>query len=560
MIKPRISYYLCYWPALLICAVLLSSCNRGEPSVTQIKEYIENYHAAHDYLVSSIEYDVVRDQGGQFGSIKVYGQLELREPMYVEDVGNQNFRQNVADALARNRFSEREIDHDIYDRVIRASTRIPNSESEYYTFLKVEHESGLEINFSGDLTYQTNDGGFVLGGPLRHAILLGKPIGEFSNPVVDDFELVNRAVKNVLSEQTRYTELMKESRALLTQLWDNDFGFIIWNRKVPYLGNENLDSDERLQLAEFSDWRGVYHISNVKPVQFRTPRASNFFELGFYTTEGIATCLRQTGFIDELVFLKSRFNQYCEFGKQYPVLVKLGSTLDETNAFVASVQFEVNGVSSGDLLHDSSAYRQEHNELARYSDQTLVAMLTENFDITQHAQAVFVLADSTPKKTERLSLTYKKAAGFDPVRFNKESDDQNIADTLSVDESDAFNSSAEVSLDVGNTEPTIEEADSPETLMIKAIQTELTRLGVYSSRIDGIAGEYTYWGMSYVQNQLGHTEIETPSDEFLVLLREVESIETPETVFEPSKPEEKKKTLLGNAFRWVGSKFKKKED
>lgn len=550
-----------------MCAVLLSSCNRAEPSVTQIKEYIENYHAAHDYLVSAIEYEVVRDKGGQFGSIKVYGQLELREPMYVEEVGNQTFRQNVADALARNRFSEREIEHDIYDRVIRASTRIPNSDSEYYTFLKVEHESGLEINFSGDLTYHKNGEGFVLGGPLRHAILLGKPIGEFSNPVVDDFEVVNQAVKNVLTEQARYTELMKESRALLTQLWDNDFGFIVWNRKVPYLGNENLDSDERSQLAEFSDWRGVYHISNVKPVQFRTPRASNFFELGFYTTEGIATCLRQTGFIDELIFLKSSFDQYCEFGKQYPVFVKLGSTLDETNAFVASVQFEVNGVSSGDLLHDTSAYKQEHNELARYSDQTLVAMMTEDFDITQHAQAVFVLADDLPKKTERLSLTYKNVAGFDPANFNNDSKERILADTPTDEETDTFSSPTEVPSDVSNSESRLEEVETPESLMVKAIQTELTRLGVYSSRIDGIAGEFTYWGMAYVQKQLGHTDIKIPSNKFLVLLRDVptNSIAAPETAFEPSKPEEsqteeKKKTLVGNAFRWIGSKFKKKED
>ncbi|MBL4672559.1 MAG: peptidoglycan-binding protein [Arenicella sp.] len=562
MINLQKSNYLCCWPALLIYAVLLSSCNRSEPNISQIKDYIENYHVAHDYLVASMEYEVVEGQGGQFGSIRVYGQLELREPMYVEDVGYHTFRQNVADALARNRFSEREINHDIYDRVIRASARMPNSDSDYFTFLKVEHERGFEINFSADLTYKISNDGFVLDGPLRHALLLGNPMAKFSNPVVDDSELVNQAVKNVLSEQTRYSELMKESRALLTQLWDNDFGFVIWNRKLPYLGSENLDSNEQSQLTEFKDWRGVYHISNVKPVQFRTPRASNFFELGFYTTEGIATCLRQTGFIDELIFLKSRFDQYCEFGKQYPVFIKLGSTLDETNAFIASVQFEVNGVNSGELLNNSSEYRREHNELARYSDQKFVTMLRKGFDITQHVQAVFALADYPPKETERLSLSYNVASSFDPVDVNKGLAEHNVADIRSINEIGALDSDAKASLDVSSTGPQTEEIDSAETLMVKAIQTELKRLGVYSLRIDGIAGEYTYWGMKHVQERLGRTDMKIPSSEFLVLLREspIDSIEPPEAAFEPSKPEQKKKTLIGNAFRWVGNQFKKKGD
>ncbi|MGK0437827.1 MAG: hypothetical protein ACJATK_000774 [Paracoccaceae bacterium] len=580
MINLRKSNYLCRWLALLTYAILLSSCSRSEPNIAQIKEYIENYHVAHDYQVASIEHEVVADQGGQFGSIKVYGQLALREPMFVEDMGNHIFRQNVADALARNRFSEREINHNIYDRVIRASTRIANSDSEYYTFLKVEHERGLEINFSGDLNYKRSDDGFVLDGPLRHATLLGKPVANFTNPVVDDSELVIQAVNNVLSEQTRYSELMKQSRALLMQLWDNDFGFIIWNRKVPYLGNENLDSNERWQLTEFGDWRGVYHISNVKPVEFRTPRSSNFFELGFYTTEGLATCLRQTGFIDELIFLKSRFDQYCEFGKQYPVLIKLGSTLDETNAFVASVQFEVNGVVSGEFLNDSSEYRSEYrrevNELARYSDKTIVTMLRDDFDITQHAQAVFVLEDDSSEKMDRLSLSYAEASSFDPVNFNKNSSEQNTVTIPPVNESETLDIEAEGSLDMSNTGLPTEEVDSPEAVMIKAIQTELKRLGVYALRIDGIAGEYTYWGMSHVQEQLERTDVKIPSSEFLVLLRDVatDSIAPPEIAFQPSElksnesnesqesqeSEEKKKTLIGNAFRWIGGQFKKKED
>jgi hypothetical protein len=78
--------------------------------------------------------------------------------------------------------------------------------------------------------------------------------------------------------------------------------------------------------------------------------------------------------------------------------------------------------------------------------------------------------------------------------------------------------------------------------------------------------------MSHVQEQLDRTDVKIPSSEFLVLLRAVatDSIAPPETAFQSSEPEsnesqskepeEKKKTLIGNAFRWIGGQFKKKED
>jgi hypothetical protein len=182
------------------------------------------------------------------------------------------------------------------------------------------------------------------------------------------------------------------------------------------------------------------------------------------------------------------------------------------------------------------------------------------------------LADNSPTETERLSLSYKQASSFDPVKFNKGFSEQNVVDIPSANESGALDREAEASLDVSDSEAIPEEVDSPETVMIKAIQTELKRLGVYGSRIDGIAGEYTYWGMMHVQKQLDRTDMKIPSSEFLVLLRDVsnDSIAPPETAFQSTepqsnepqsnKPEEKKKTLVGNAFRWFGSQFKKKED
>jgi hypothetical protein len=75
------------------------------------------------------------------------------------------------------------------------------------------------------LKYREANDGFALDGSMVHAKLLGVPAAKFSNPVIDDTELVHQAVIKVLSEQTRYSGLMKESRDLLTQLWENDFGF-----------------------------------------------------------------------------------------------------------------------------------------------------------------------------------------------------------------------------------------------------------------------------------------------------------------------------------------------
>ena len=563
------------WPALFIWVGLLSACSQPEPSVKQIKNYIENYHIAHNYQVVSMRHEVVAEQPGQSGSIQVSGQLELTEPLYVEDAGNRAFRDHVAKMLRRNRFSDLEIKHDIYARVIRASARIPNSESEYYTFLKVEHEPGLEINFSAELKYQMGNDGFAIDGSMAHAKLLGVPAANFSNPVIDDTELVQQAVIKVLAEQTRYSGLMKESRDLLTQLWDNDFGLTIWNRKVPYLGNENLSPDEQSQLTEFAGWRAVYHISNVKPVQYRTPRSSNFFESGYYTTEGIATCLRQTGFINELTFLKSNYHQYCDFGKRYPVTIKLGSNLNDANVFIASVQFDVNGVSSGEFLNDPLEFTQERNQLARFSDQQRITILEAPFDITQHDQAVLTLFEAGSENSERLSLRYPGASNFDLVPYNVDSKNEpirayaepNTGEQVFANES-VIVSEATPIVDPNRTKHmpqglTVAETEAY-TKMVRATQAELKRLGVYGSQIDGIAAQHTYLSMQYVQKKLGRTYMKVPSAEFLALLRKTptgsmrppEPVESSEPLSQPVEVEQNKGTIFGNAFRRM---FKKKE-
>jgi len=589
-----------WWLVLSLLALPLGGCERSEPSSTVIKDYIENYQIVHDLKVASMSYETEPEKGDQFGSIQVSGQLELRESLYVEDEGNRRFRKNVAKMLRRNRFSEREINHDIYDRIVRASARLPDEENEYYSFLNVEHEPGLAINFSANLIYKTGNDGFVIDGPVRHAKLLGSRITKFSNPVLDDAELVQKAVENVLTEQTRYRELMKESRALLSRLWNNDFGVVVWNRKVPYLGSENLSDDEQAQLTEFQEWRGVYHISNIKPVQYRTAHASNFFELGSYNTEGIATCLRQTGFVDQLTFLKSQFDQYCEFGKQYPVRVKLGSNLDETNQFVATVQFEVNGIDSGELYHDSKQFKREQNELARYSDQQHLSVLNKRFDIKHHSRPNFSTVGIESTGPERLSLRYVGASNYSLANFDNDGAGENeIVGTLEtpqqqetplpLDVSKEFDDTIEPS-DVVDAEVENDDGVDANTMtqkeLVKAIQIELKRLGAYHSGIDGVAGDGTYRSMKHVRHQLGREEFKQPSVEFLTLLRDtpisaIEPVAVPQAVVANQQTpadeklvvqKKKKGTLAGkalkgtgraidNATRWVGKQFgKKKKD
>lgn len=585
---------------MLGIAAMLVACERSQPSASQITEYIENYQIAHDYSVASMNYDIKPEQGGQSGSIQVSGKLELREPLYVEDLGNKAFRKSVAKMLRRNRFSEREINHEIYDRVIRAVARVQGSSSEYHTFLKEEHAPGYAINFSANLIYTKGNEGFMLDGPVRHPKLLGARIIKFTNPVVDASALVNEAVKSALAEQTRYREMMKESSALLSRLWDNDFGFVLWNRKVPYLGTENLSPAERKQLSEFSAWRGVYRISNVKPVQYRTPHASNFFELGSYTTEGVATCLRQTGFIDELIYAKSKFDQYCEFGKQYPVRIELASVLNETNDFIASVKFEVNGVDSGEFVDNGGYFQREQNELGRYSDQQRVSVLDQAFDIKAHNRPVFNLVNSSDNQSDRIRFEYTGETDYYAARFE-------IFDT--PDEALAMQPQSEV---LNNEVPQAEPGDSgpdaqgqaaptskgivndedvaaatvpapvtnkqqltstqskatsePLTKkeLITEIQLELKRLSVYQAPIDGIAGEHTFWSMAFVQKQLDKNVSVVPSEAFLAMLRQTpeSAITPPVRTYNPvaSKPKAKKKrTVAGNALRWAGGLFSKKE-
>ncbi len=598
------------WLFLLAITALISACNRSEPSTSQIQAYIENYQIAHDYHVVSMTYDVEPKQRGESGSIQVSGKLEIREPLYVEDLGNKAFRKSVAKLLRRNRFSEREINHEIYDRVIRSAARVPNSENEYYTFLKQEQAPGYAINFSADLKYKKGVDGFMLDGSVRHPKLTGARIIKFANPVVDSSQLVEKAVRDVLAEQIRYREMMKESSAILSRFWDNDYGLLIWNRKVPYLGNENLSSNERAQLNEFSDWRGVFRVSNIKPVQYRTPHASNFFELGSYITEGVATCLRPTGFIDELQFAKSKFDHYCEFGKQYPVKVELASMLSDTNQFISSVKFEVNGVSSGELVYDSHHFKREHNELARYSDQQRVVILDQPFDIKAHSRPVFNLVKSDQGDSDELRLEYNgksdyRLAGFDKlgvtnnnqqgeiVIVGKESGIESDAisrslNTGSTQKSGTANLQGSDSSDIDSTvNSSISEvaAPSPEEEiakpltkkeLVKAIQIELKRLKVYGSSIDGIAGEHTFWSMDYVEKQIDRGSFSKPSAEFLAVL-----VDTPESAIKPpanadrqlaakpvAKPE--KQTVAGkalkgtgraldNAANWVGGLFSNKK-
>lgn len=618
MIRFQTSTRFLSWLTLLAITVLLSACSRSEPSASQIQAYIENYQIAHDYHVVSMAYDVEPKQRGESGSIQVSGKLELREPLYVEDLGNKAFRKSVAKLLRRNRFSEREINHEIYDRVIRSVARVSESEHEYYTFLKQEQAPGYAINFSADLKYKKGVDGFMLDGPVRHPKLTGARIIKFANPVVDSSQLVEKAVRDVLAEQIRYREMMKESSAILSRFWDNDYGLLIWNRKVPYLGNENLSPNERAQLNEFSAWRGVFRVSNIKPVQYRTPHASNFFELGSYTTTGVATCLRPTGFIDELQFAKSKFDHYCEFGKQYPVKVELASVLSDTNQFLSSVKFEINGVSSGELVYDSDYFKREHNELARYSDQQRVVILDQPFDIKAHSRPVFNLVKSDQGESGKLRLEYSGASDYQLARFDTLSDtksseegeivivsnDDGIDSDATSDSRDATSDSrkasatqksittnsqggelsdndATVHTSVNESaEPTSEEKSIAKPLtkkeLVKAIQIELKRLNVYDSSIDGVAGEHTFWSMAYVEKQIDKGSFSKPSTEFLAVL-----VGTPESAIElpangyrqvVAKPAAKseKRTVAGkalkstgraldNAANWVGGLFSGKK-
>ena len=99
-------------PAL--CILLMSSCGKSEPSSAQIKSDVENYQIVHGLKVTSMKYETSAAQdNAETGTIQVSGKLELVEPLYVEDDGNRIFRENVAEALSRNGFSDREINHDI---------------------------------------------------------------------------------------------------------------------------------------------------------------------------------------------------------------------------------------------------------------------------------------------------------------------------------------------------------------------------------------------------------------------------------------------------------------
>lgn len=562
---------------MLVSALHLSACGRSQPTDVEIQAYIENYQVTHDYKVALMDYDVEPSQSGDSGSIRVSGKLELRHPLYIEDLGNTEFRERVEKVLRRNRFSEREINHEIYDRVIRAMARIEGRENEYYTFLKEEYAPGYMINFSADLIYSKGANGYVLDGLVNHPKLQGSRLVKFTNPVVDDTKLVDKAVEAVLAEQARYHELMKASSAVLTKLWDNEHGLVVWNRKVPYLGDENLSASERAQLQEYTDWRGVYRISNIKPVQFNTPHASNFFELGSYTTDGIATCLRPTGFARELKHSKANFEHYCEFGKQYPIKVLLASLLNETNEFDALVEFEIGGASTGELIFQESYFQREENELARYSDRQRVVFLEQPFDLASHNRPAFRLVKSSDNKEELLRLEYTGAtdyvaAGLGEIPQEELIDVSSLSQAVDETSSDAVQLSVAPTVGENNAESNKNKAidsapPSAETEMVKAIQTELKRLNVYTAEIDGIAGEQTYWAMDYVKKQLGDNSAVRPSQALLTQLKD-----TPDTaIMTPTEAErlaaeqsqeaiaeqpKKKKTLGG----WFSGLFKKKDN
>ena len=553
--------------SILIAMLLISACQRSQPSATQIQSFIEGYQIAHDYKVGSMDYDVSPENNGESGTIRVSGKLELREPLYVEDLGAKAFRKRVATMLRRNRFSEREINHEIYDRVIRATARVAGRDNEYHTFLKEEYAPGYAINFSADLRYTQSSRGYKLDGLVNHPKLQGSRMVKFTNPIVDDTKLVERAVKAVLDEQARYREMMKASSAVLNRLWDAEHGLVVWNRKLPYLGNENLSPIELNQLQEFREWRGVYRISNIKPIQFNTPHASNFFELGRYTTEGVATCLRQTGFARELSYPKSRFEEYCEFGEQYPVQVHVASVLNKTNEFEASVEFKIGEVSSGEMIFAAPYFQREDNEVGRYSDQLRLIFLTNPFDLQAHNRPAFQVVSASSNDDELLRLQYTGSTDYAAADA-----DQALAESSATPTSTVIHAVASEASSTEERNPNADQALEPDTPeasnapltqveLVKAIQLELKRLKIYSARIDGIAGEQTFWAMGYVQKQLGVSNIAKPSQEFLELLRNtpVTAIPAPAEPYAAKAPEpeqEKKKKTLGS---WFSGLFKKKD-
>ena len=557
--------------AFLTSAILLlalAGCEQNKPGQDQIEEYIESYQIVNQYKVKSIDYDVVPDDNRQSGKIHASGQLELSEALYVEDPTNAIFRDNVAKMLRRNRFSEREISHDIYDRVIRASTRVPESDNQYYAFLKKEHDPGLAINFSASLSYHKTNNGFVIDGRVGHAKLAGHPLSSFTYPVVDDSGLVVRAVKNALAERTKYQDLMKQSKSLLKQLWDNDHGFLLWSRKTPYAGTDNLSDFERRQLAELSEWRGIYHISHVKPVEFRKPRAANFFELGEYTTEGIATCLMQTGFAPTLKFSKANFDQYCEHGKQYLVTITLNSNLNEQNLFLTSVSFKVNDVQSAEYWHDATGFKFEENKFAKFSDQQRLELLTEPFNLSDHVKPTLQEADGQ-SGANWLVLDYGVGESLKDSATASASSEQET--NTPAGETDAQKADAD-----GNMNYEDAAVKMTAVQLTKAVQVELQRLNIYRSSIDGIAGKATVWSINYFQKQKGVAPTGRPSEDLLVMLRATpaDSIRQPTVAQRQSshKSQEKEKgtivgnmarktgRAIGNAAKWVGSKFKKKKD
>jgi len=510
---------------LLIFLVLQmpSGCSAPSPNRSQIVDYIEDYQSSMPLVVEELSIKKIPNKQDAGGALHVFGKLKLSETLYVKDSEMSEFKKRFARQLRDSHFSEQEITHPHYQRILRSSIRPLDQQSGIFDLLKVARAKGALVNFSAKLSYQSKNQGFTIDGHVRRPRLEGRVISTFSNPVIVSTAMVDAAVQNALMSRSELQKKSDQVRAQVKRLWLADYGI---NVVGVHKSKGEPSTVDPLRSS-------ILHLQNVEPIELSTQYAREVFKLGVHTTSGRATCLRTTLFKQD----RHGGKLSCARGQQIPVSIVVNSELNAVGEFVTLARLRpIREIANG-LVGEFESWDLNLNPDALQADESYtVHYLAEPFALEDYNQRV-VVAKASPK-----SATPK--SNLEPKPKSK----------LVL-------------------KPKLEEKLTGAKL-ISGIQLELIRLKIYRLVADGVNGPETRRSIRHFQSKKNLAVDGLASQSLLTDLRATPtgSIETLKTRSVKNKKRAQRKPdnivlsvikktgkAISNSVKWLGGKIKGKD-
>jgi len=505
-------------------SIFVAGCGQSGPNKKEIISYIERHEVNSNlYTITSLKYkNFPNKQGGGLGRVSVSGTIKLTKDLY-ESKKPTEYKNKIERLMSEQGFTKPEIGMIVYQGIIKKSY---SGRGNWKNFVRKVHSSGSELNFSGKLNYQEEVDRHVFssfGSSINAHWFAGQSIDSFKNPIIDHTTLVSNTLKKLVDEKSRITKALERQKQSLGSLWNNKHGFVIENKKTPV----GLDDGFRGKYAAkylslIRGWRGIYFVTDVKPITIT--EQSKLYQLGEYTTSGKATCLRPTGFLtgyNGLSYGRKSISS-CEYGETYPIEIKLSSEFNFKKAvFHTYVQFAANNTGSKRLWSDGKIFYKTDTPFSQYhTSNTKINFLKQPFDIKQHVKPRFVDPSRSIHGLKDFKLDYTQVdiaptTTSHVVKPDNFTPENKVVNTSNVQQS------------ISKVETTIQKSQQQ---LVISVQTELKRLGLYHSTIDGVQGAGTSRAVLSYQERMGLTKTGVINDDLVQRMRG-----TPKDAFAPKE-------------------------